>query len=295
LARAKALVGTSKLIGTDTEVFGIALGHEFIAANLYHRRIIGTICRSLFDVQGIRMSELKKHPSDIAKAAVKYLATLEKSPKTKRVNEEVLWLFIESLKGDGADCVELKDGTYALKANWDAYYGGAISGFLDWFLPRKVMMGDDAIKRVPGILRKFVQWSFDQGYFDEEHREDFMDSLPRGKTGEVKRLRELEKMLFTLHSPDPGAWARGELDKVKPLNAKRRPEKVEEGYMEFVRADGDTGYFRADRKKIGPVLLTKAITSKFKAGDVANLTVGKFGDAWHVLETGNVYPEGTMG
>lgn len=240
------------------------------------------------------MSDLSQHPSNIAKAGIEYLASVKATAKTKRFIEEVLWLFIESLKGDGSEVVELPNGTYALKGNWDLFYGGAISEFLDWFLPRKVMMGDDAMKRVPGVLKRFVQWSFERGYFDQERYDDFMDALPKGKAADVKRLRELEKMLFLLHTPDPGAWKRGDHDKVTPLTKRRRPEKIEEGYMEFLRADGDKGYFRWDRKEIGPVLLTKAITAKLKPGDTANLTVGKFGDMWCVLETGNLYPEGTM-
>lgn len=51
------------------------------------------------------MTDLAKHPSDVAKAATKYLANLDGSTKTKRQAEEVLWLFIESLKGDASDCV----------------------------------------------------------------------------------------------------------------------------------------------------------------------------------------------
>jgi hypothetical protein len=240
------------------------------------------------------VTNFSENPSDIGKAAADFILTLKLSAKSKRQYEDILWLFIESLKGDGSSCIELPSGAYVLKDNWCDFYGGAISGFLDWFLPRKAMLNDDEIKRAPGIIRKFIDWSFQQGYFDKDHYDDFMESLPRSKSGEIKRLRELEKALYLLHSPNPGAWARGEKDKVKTLTEKRQPEQVEEGYMTFLEADGERGFFKQGRKKIGPVMLTDKITSRFKRGDIANLTLGRYEKVWMVLETGNVYPEGTM-
>ncbi len=240
------------------------------------------------------MVDLTVNPSNIAKAATEFLSSLKVAAKTKRQYEDVLWLLIESLKGDGSSCIELPDGAYVLNDNWDAFYGGAITGFIDWFLPRKVMMSEDDMKRVPGILRKFIQWSFDHNFFDKKHYDGYMDSLPKSKSSEVKRLRDLEKLLYHLHSPNPGAWARGELDKVQSIAQKRQPEEVAEGYMVFVQSENERGFFKLGKKKLGPVLLTNEIASKLKSGDIANLTIGRYGKIWMVLETGNVYPEGTM-
>ena len=240
------------------------------------------------------MTSFSENPSNIGKAATGFISTLKLSAKSKRQYEDILWLFIESLKGDGSTCLELPSGAYVLKDDWCDFYGSAISGFLDWFLPRKAMLNDDEIKRAPGIIRKFVEWSFKQGYFDKDHYDEFMECLPSSKSGEIKRLRDLEKYLYLLHSPNPGAWARGEIDKVKTLATKRQPEQIEEGYMTFLEAENNNGFFKHGRKKIGPVLLTAKITSKFKRGDIANLTLGWYERVWMVLETGNVYPEGTM-
>jgi hypothetical protein len=66
------------------------------------------------------------------------------------------------------------------------------------------------------------------------------------------------------------------------------------GTRNKVQADGERGFFKQGRKKIGPVMLTDKITSRFKRGDIANLTLGRYEKVWMVLETGNVYPEGTM-
>ena len=241
-----------------------------------------------------KMADFSRQSSNIGRAAQEFLFSLVLAPKTKRRYEDVLWLFIESLKGDGSSCEELANGTYVLKDNWDVFYGGAISGFIDWFLPRKVMMNDDEMKNVPGILRKFIQWRYDHKFFDEDHYEDLMDALPKSKSSEVKRLRELEDLLYHLHSPDPGAWPRGEIDKVTSISQRRSPEKIEEGYMTFLISEKDRGFFKFDRKRLGPVLLSEKIVSKFKRGDIANLTIGRYQDVWMVLETGNVYPEGSI-
>ncbi len=240
------------------------------------------------------MAKFSENPSDIGKAAAGFISSLTLSAKSKRLYEDILWLFIESLKGDGSTCVKLPSGAYVLNDPWSEFYGGAISGFLDWFLPRKAMLPDDQIKKAPGILRKFIDWSFEQGYFDKDHYDDFMDSLPKSKSREIARLRDLEEGLYLLHSPNPGAWVRGEINNVETLAERRRPEKVEVGYMVFLESDGDRGYFNHGREKLGPVMLTPKIVSRFKRGDIANLTLGRFENVWQVLETGNVYPEGTM-
>lgn len=118
---------------------------------------------SFFDVDEHLKKKMEAHvvdltvnPSNIAKAATEFLSSLKVAAKTKRQYEDVLWLLIESLKGDGSSCLVLPDGTYVLNDNWDKFYGGAITGFIDWFLPRKVMMSEDDMKRVPGILRKSI-------------------------------------------------------------------------------------------------------------------------------------------
>ena len=240
------------------------------------------------------MANFAENPSDIGRAADGFVSSLTLSGNSKRLYENILWLFIESLKGDGSTCVELPSGAYVLKDDWCDFYGGAISSFLDWFLPRKAMLQDDEMQRAPGIIKKFVEWSFEQKYFDREHYDDFMDSLPKSKSRDIKRLRELEEGLYLLHSPNPGAWAKGEFDNVETLAVRRQPEKLEMGYMTFLEGEKDRGYFKQGRKKIGPVMLTSKIISKFKPGDIANLTLGLFDQVWMVLETGNVYPEGTM-
>jgi len=240
------------------------------------------------------MTDFSVHPSNIGQAAAGFIASLKLTAKSKRQYDGILELFIESLKGDYSTCLKLPSGAFVLSDDWDEFYGGAISVFLDWFLPRKTMLSDDEMKSAPGILRKFVDWSFQQGYFDRDRYDDFRESLPKTKVSDIQRLRDLEEGLYLLHSPNPGAWVRGEFDNVETLTERRRPEALEEGYMTFLEGVGERGYFQLERKKIGPVLLTTKIVSGFKRGDIANLTLGRFQKVWMVLETGNVYQKGVF-
>ena len=116
-----------------------------------------------------------------------------------------------------------------LSNNWDAYYGGAVSQFIDWWLTGKVI-GDDTLQiRAPGILRKWLKWCYQHNYFEEERYKDFLEALPRGKSKDLKRLQKAGKLLYLLHTPDPGAWMTGDEDKVLSINRKKEPEEWEEG------------------------------------------------------------------
>jgi hypothetical protein len=238
------------------------------------------------------LRQLSKHPSNIAEAAVRYLKTVSVSAKTKKSYEEVLDLFIESLCSDPSSVVEGKDGSYLLATQWDAYYGGAVDNFLNWWFPRKVLGADVLHRKAPGILRKWLKWCYEQRYFEKDRYDDFMEALPRGKGIEVKRLQKAGDLLYRLHTPDPGAWLRGEPDKVVPISQKEKPEQLDEGYMKILRFQGNFACLANESgKKRGPVMLSKDLVKLLKVGDVLNVGIGKYGKYWKVLESGNVYAE----
>ena len=240
------------------------------------------------------MQDLTKHPSNIARSAVEYLRTLQVSKKTKRIHEDVLFFFVESLQSDPSAVIETKDGEFLLSNNWNAYYSGAISGFVDYWLPRKVM--DDTLQlKAPGVLRKWLKWCYQHNHFDKERYQEFLEALPRGKANETKRLQEAGKVLYRLHTPDPGSWLAGDYKKVMPISQKKEPEDWGEGYMKVVKLEKDSGYFETyESLKIGPVILGKELVKLLRIGDVLNITVGKYGKFWRVLESGNVYLEGAF-
>ena len=239
------------------------------------------------------IDQLSKHPSNIAKSALEYLETLQVAERTRKKYEEVLFLFVESLCWDSSAITEGDDGEYLLCNNWDAYYGGVISGFVDWWLPRRVM-SNTLQTRAPGVLRKWLKWCFEEDYFDEERYQDFQEALPRGKTKEVQRVQEAGELLYRLHTPNPGAWMTGDSDRVVSIGRKSAPEEWDEGYMKVVRLGKTSGYLENEEgTEYGPVLLSEALANVLKVGDVMNVSLGKFGKSWKVLESGNVYAEDT--
>ena len=240
------------------------------------------------------LNGLSKHPSNIAKSAVEYLQALNLSKKTKRIHEDVLFFFMESLLSDLSAVIETKEGEFVLSDNWDAYYGGVIKNFVDWWLPRKVM--DDTLQlKAPGVLRKWLKWCYQHDYFDKERYQEFLEALPRGKAKETKRLQEAGKVLYRIHTPDPGSWLTGDYKKVIPISHKKEPEEWEEGCMKVVKLEKQSGYFETyEDRTIGPVVLGKELVKLLRIGDVLNVTIGKHGKSWRVLESGNVYPEGAI-
>ncbi len=240
------------------------------------------------------VEELSKHPSNIAQSAVQYLNVLEVSKRTKGIHEAVLFFLVESLTYDSSAVIESEEGEYLLSNDWDAYYGGIISNFVDYWLPRKVM--DDTLQqKAPGVLRKWLKWCYQNNYFDQERYEEFRDSVPKGKTKEIKRLQKAAELLYRLHTPNPGAWLTGDYKKVTPISQEKEPEDWDEGYMQLVELKRDSAFLENEEgTQFGPVMLSKELLKVLEIGDVLNVTIGKYGGSWRVLESGNVYAEGTI-
>lgn len=122
-----------------------------------------------------------------------------------------------------------------------------------------------------------------------------MEALPTGKNKEIKRLQKAGDLLYSLHTPNPGAWMTGDNDKIVPITLKKKPEECEEGYMKIIRLRKDSVYLETyEGTTIGPVMLSRELVKMLGVGDVTNVTVGRFGQKWTVLESGNIYAEGTI-
>lgn len=116
-------------------------------------------------------------PSDISKAANGFLNSLTYSPKTKKTYENVITLFISRLKHDGSAVTESEDGTYLLKNNWADYDGGIFSGFIERWIPRKVICGKGIKRQAPIVLKRFVVWSYKKGYLNKGKYEEYIGSF----------------------------------------------------------------------------------------------------------------------
>ena len=156
-------------------------------------------------------------------------------------------------------------------------------------------MDDTLQQQAPGVLRKWLKWCYQNNYFDQERYEEFRDSVPKGKTKEIKRLQKAAELLYRLHTPNPGAWLTGDYKKVTPISQEKEPEDWDEGYMQLVELKRDSAFLENEEgTQFGPVILSKELVKVLEIGDVLNVTIGKYGGSWRVLESGNVYAEGTI-
>lgn len=236
--------------------------------------------------------DFSKHPSNIASSASEYLAQLSVSEKTKRTHEDILFLFVQSLCGDSTAVVELESGEFVLKHDWKDYYGGAVSSFIDWWIPRKVMGSATLQSKAPGVMRKWIKWCYKENYFDKKHFDEYLSAVPVNKKKEVQRLNKVEKLLYELHAPQRGSVLPGKgQENIIPITRQKNrvPQAVEEGYMQVVKIDNTNCYLENEEgEKMGPVRLSKTILELLRIGDVMDVVIGKFGKSWTVLESGSV-------
>lgn len=236
------------------------------------------------------LERLRSYPSDIAQAAADYLIMLQSKDEETYHHREVIFLFLESLKYSEDGFLETDEGEFLLTCNWTDIWGGAVSGFLDYWFQGKSRELDEGMFSAPDILRDWIQWCFDKGYFELKRYQDFMRSLPLGKSMEMKRLHRASRMLYFLHTPaqDTGA-------NVLSFVKHQEPNVRIEGYVKLKQIEGGHGHFISESgTEIGPVILSRELTDTLKNGDVMNVALGRFQNIWRVLESGNVYTEGVI-
>ena len=236
-------------------------------------------------------SRLSRHPSNIARSALEFLATSNISQRNRKDYEGLLFLFVDYLCHDSSSVIESEDGEFLLKYGWDVYYGGAISNFIDYWMPRKIIGADELQQKAPGILRKWLKWCHEEGYFDKERLDEFLSGLPRGKRKDVTRLQEATELLYRLHSPQHFTLEGSTI----PIDTHLEPQELEEGYLQVIRLEEEMAYVQdGDGREIGPVQMGEKLVKLLQPGDVMSVMIGRFGASWRVLESGNVYAKGIV-
>ena len=235
---------------------------------------------------------LENHPSTIAQSAVRFLGDVHVSEKTHRLYEDVLELFVAFLMNDATAVESSPDGDYVLTEGWETFWGTAFDNYLDFFLPAELVTSATLQTRAPGVLRKWLNWSYANGYLDDERYDDFLLAVPASKGGEIRRLQKASDLLLDLHSPPVAELMSGNVARLTRDHEIRDPEEVDEGYMMVVRFDGEAGYVKTEfGRDLGPVFFGQVLIDTLRVGDVLNLAVGRFGKRWQVLESGEVLPE----
>lgn len=147
----------------------------------------------------------------------------------------------------------------------------AVREFLDYFLIRKVMAGQDFMKKSVRVMKKLANWLKEQSYTDADFQDYFFE--------EAKDLPKVEELANLIYE-----------------HAKRSPHKkyaeIKEGYFSIRHIENNLLWLDDEfdnKTNIGPVLVTKQITDLCQLSWILNLTIGKDQKGWYILESGNVY------
>jgi hypothetical protein len=202
------------------------------------------------------------------------------SPKTHRRYEDIIHLYrsyLESYWPDHSqkeyDAITSAQGTYCGTFGPEDLTSG-FSGFLDDFMPRKVIGGDEMMKAAGTVIKRLAKWLVAKGYTED-------DESMREMIGEAAHdLRASQKLLDLLVD-----W----LAETAPVDAERQIEGhfiikrtgPKEIWLDPVLC-GDT--------EVGPIPIPARIAKACKGGWDVGGVVGLSKQGWRLIEVWNISP-----
>lgn len=206
--------------------------------------------------------------------------------KTYQRYEEVIDLFRHCLNGSGyhelddSSEVVLYERLYFQKNHEFCVIFGpdkivpSLSGFLNYFMIRKVMASESLLQATGTVAKKLIKWMEDHTYIDREQalRGYRIASEAAKELPAAERLARLFYEYAQRHAPR--YWT-AELDDYFTF------EKVQPGIL-LLSGMSSSG--------IVEVRAPKEITDHCKVGWQVNLLLGKTRNGWCILESGSVYP-----
>ena len=207
--------------------------------------------------------------------------------KTLRRYEDVVWLLRECLDRYGHSSLSADE-----RRRWEKTFEGGeedafcrlfgpekipahIDEFLDWFMVRKVMAGQDLLKASGTVTGKLVRWLAGHGYIDEDVAEDAAE-----RAREASRdLPMADRLATLLHEVADGA---PEVD----VDALAEEDWVED---QLAISDVEPGriWFEGG---VGPIAVPRKASDLARPGWSAFVTAARTDGAWRLLEVGFVYP-----
>jgi len=149
--------------------------------------------------------------------------------------------------------------------------------FMTYFMIRKVMASQELLKNTGTVLRKFVKWLKENSYIKEEKFKQLYDTVNE-KKGDLPKVEKLSELLY-----DNGR-----------RNSIYTYDDYEEDNFIISKVEDDKLWlesFLEENKEIGPVKVSKKISSLAQIGWSVYLVLGKSDGSWFIIESGNVYPE----
>lgn len=207
------------------------------------------------------------------------------APRTFRNYADVIHLLRDCLNGYGyqsLDADERRRWETAYERDEEAFihvFGPAkiadnLGEFLDYFMIRKVMAGEELLRAAGTVTKKLAQWLGVQGYLDENAVEDAVD---RGAAA-ARDLPNAEKLSGLLFEQ-----ARKSVVDVQTLD----DDDYVEDYLMIDRVESGALWFEGE---IGPVKVPTAASDIAQPGWSINIVLGRANETWQVVEVGNVYP-----
>ena len=223
----------------------------------------------------------------IDEALVEFLVEQEErlAARTFRNYADVIHLLRDCLNGYGyqsLDADERRRWESAYERDEEAFvhvFGPAkiadnLGEFLDYFMIRKVMAGEELLRAAGTVTKKLAKWLGVHGYLDENAVEDAVD---RGAAA-ARDLPNAEKLSGLLYEQ-----ARKSRIDVQALD----DDDYVEDYLMIDRVEPGALWFEGE---IGPVKVPKAASDIAQPGWSINIVLGRTNKTWHVVEVGNVYP-----
>jgi hypothetical protein len=144
--------------------------------------------------------------------------------------------------------------------------------FLDYFMIRKVMAGEELRRAAGTVTKKLAKWLGVRGYLEESAVED---AVERGAAA-ARDLPNAEKLSGLLYEQSRKSRVDGQaLD----------DDDYVEHYLLIDRVEPGALWFEGE---MGPVKVPKAASGLAQPGWSINIVLGRANETWHVVEVGNV-------
>ena len=147
--------------------------------------------------------------------------------------------------------------------------------FLDYFMVRKVIAGQELLKASGTVTGKLMRWLAERGYIDDHLAQDAIDQA-RQASRDLPRADRLGTVLRQLILNAPA---------VDP-DAVQEQDWVED-YLEIVEVKPGKISFEGG---VGPIAVPRRASEIARPGWSAFVTAARIAGRWHLIEIGAIYP-----
>jgi hypothetical protein len=209
------------------------------------------------------------------------------SPRTFRKYEEVVVLLRHCLEGYAYQRLDDEERR-RWEAEFEAHEEGAfcrlfgpekvpenLDEFLDYFMVRKVIAGQELLKASGTVTGKLVRWLAERGYIDQEAADDAGDRA-RAASRDLPIADRLGMLLHDVTDQAPAI----DPDEVAD-------EDWVEDYLAITDVEPGKIWFEGG---VGPIAVPREASDLARPGWSAFVTAARISASWRLLEVGVVYP-----